>query len=109
MISTKSQSSSRLTNLSSPASPPVHYFAWRSLGLKIALQKEKPRDSNMINVYTFTEHMTRKWQENIFEEEENQIIVANCGKLSTAINKSAITATPKLPCSEGTRLFPQLD
>ena len=62
------------------------FFSWRPLGLKIALQKEKPRDLNMINVYTSTEHMTRKWQENIFEEEENQIIVANCGKLSTATN-----------------------
>ena len=44
--------------------------------------------------------MTQKSQENIFEEEENQFIVASCGKL---------TANPKLPCSEGTQLFPQLD
>ena len=42
----------------------------------MALQKENPPDLNMINVYTFAKHMTRKWQENIFEGEENQIIVA---------------------------------
>ena len=59
----------------------------------------------MLNVYTFAEHMTRKWQENIFEEKENQIIVANCRKQPL----TAITVSPKLPCSAGTRLFPQLD